>query len=107
MLVPDQSPEFSSSCPRQVGAQAERAHWKHTYIHTLRVNEAAYLTHTTLNSSRETDALEIILEMLSMCLFKGVKSIRAVITVTNHAQDQQWVELQTIVSMCVCVDTLS
>lgn len=56
---------------------------------TLRVNEAAYKNHTTLNFSRETDALETILKMLLVCLFKGNKSIKASITLSNLSKDQQ------------------
>lgn len=41
--------------------------------HTLRVNEAAYKKHTTLKSSRETDALKTILKMLSVLSLKETK----------------------------------
>lgn len=37
----------------------------------LGANEAAYKNHTTLNSSRETDALEAVLKTLSVRLVKG------------------------------------
>lgn len=56
-------------CSRWAAAQAESL----PETHTLRVNEAAYKNHTTLNSSRETDALETILKTLSMRPFKGDK----------------------------------
>lgn len=94
MLVLDQSPE-SSIVLDGLLEHRQRASLE---THTLRVNEAAYKNHTTLNSSRETDTLETILKTLSMRLFKGDKSVRAPITVSNHSQDQQSdVEMQTTI----------
>lgn len=71
------SMSFSSS--RELAGQTQ------TQTLTLRVIEAAYKNHTTLNCLRETDALETIPKMLSMRLFKWDKSIRALITVSNDS----------------------
>lgn len=78
-VAPDQSPELSFVF--RVGAQAERR----LETHSFRVNETAFKNQTTLNPSRETDALKTVLKTL----FKGDKSRRVPIKVSNHSEDQQ------------------
>lgn len=80
MLVSDQSPELGIVLDGLKHKQRASVETR-----TLRINEAAHKNHTTLNSSRETDALETILKTLSVRLFKGDKSIRVPITVSNHS----------------------
>lgn len=61
------SKSHTEHCSQQVGVRAEGFRWRRA-LHTLGVNEA---TSRTLNSSRETNALQTLLKALSVCLFKG------------------------------------
>lgn len=69
MLVSDQSPELGIVLDGLKHKQRASLETR-----TLRINEAAHKNHTTLNSSRETDALETILKTpLSASLQRGQK----------------------------------